>query len=90
MLVGTDMATDPEGIEVLLKLQKLYSDRLTITRFASDSTRIFHPKVWVFSFRSEPGAAIVGSSNLTIGGLDGRSSVNGSLTFSRAQNESDG
>jgi HKD family nuclease len=69
VLAGTDMATDPEAIEALLKLQEQYSHRVTIRRFASDSAQIFHPKVWIFSFRSGPGAAIVGSSNLTSGGL---------------------
>jgi HKD family nuclease len=69
VLVGTDMATDPEAIEALLKLQEQYSDQMTIRRFASDSSQIFHPKVWTFSFRAGPGAAIVGSSNLSLGGL---------------------
>jgi hypothetical protein len=41
-----------------------------IRRFASDSNQIFHPKVWIFSLPSGAGAAIVGSSNLTRGGLD--------------------
>lgn len=70
VLVGTDMATDPEAIAALLKLQKRYTGRMTIRRFASGSSQIFHPKVWAFSFRSGPGAAIVGSSNLTSGGLE--------------------
>jgi HKD family nuclease len=76
VLVGTDMATDPEAIEALLKLQEQYADRMTIRRFASGSSQIFHPKVWIFSFRSGPGAAIVGSSNLTLGGLNSNLEAN--------------
>jgi phosphatidylserine/phosphatidylglycerophosphate/cardiolipin synthase-like enzyme len=43
---------------------------MTIRRFASDSNQTFHPKVWIFSLPSGAEAAIVGSSNLTRGGLD--------------------
>jgi hypothetical protein len=43
---------------------------MTVRRFASGSNQIFHPKVWIFSFRSGSQSAIVGSSNLTYGGFD--------------------
>ena len=70
VLIGTDMATDPTAIEALLKLREKYSAQMTTRRFASDSNQIFHPKIWIFSLPSGAGAAIVGSSNLTQGGLD--------------------
>jgi HKD family nuclease len=76
VLVGTDMATDPDAIEALLALEKRNSHRMTIRRFASGSRQIFHPKVWIFSFRSGPGEAIVGSSNLTLAGLRGNLEAN--------------
>jgi HKD family nuclease len=69
VLVGTDMATDPDAVEALLALQERHADRMTVRRFASGPSQIFHPKVWTFSPRSVPGVAIVGSSNLTAGGL---------------------
>jgi hypothetical protein len=34
VLLGTDMATEPEAIDALLRLQKEYSDQMTIRRFA--------------------------------------------------------
>ena len=70
VLLGTDMATEPEAIEALLNLQEQYSGRLTVRRYASNTSQTFHPKAWLFSFRSGPGSAVVGSSNLTQGGFD--------------------
>src|ERR1035438_8784220 len=64
------MATEPEAIEALLNLQEQYPSRLTVRRYASNTSQTFHPKAWLFSFRSGPGSTVVGSSNLTQGALD--------------------
>ena len=70
VLLGTDMATEPEAIKALLNLQEQYPGVLTVRRYASNTSQTFHPKAWLFSFRSGPGSAVIGSSNLTQGGLD--------------------
>lgn len=69
-LLGTDMATEPAAIESLLKTSREYANQMTVRRFATDLGQTFHPKVWIFAPGSGPGAAIVGSSNLTSGGLE--------------------
>jgi len=69
VLLGVDMATEPEAIEELLALEQHYADRMAIRRFVTETMQTFHPKAWIFSFQSGPAVAIVGSSNLTAGGL---------------------
>jgi HKD family nuclease len=69
LLLGIDMATEPEAIEALLKLHNRHSERMAMRRFVTEPRQTFHPKTWIFSFQSGRAAAIVGSSNLTLGGL---------------------
>ena len=69
-LLGTDMGTEPAAIKSLLKLGRKYPHQMTVRRFATDGGQIFRPKLWIFAPRSGSGTAIVGSSNLTSGGLE--------------------
>src|SRR6185437_5620155 len=69
ILIGIDLPTEPDAIQSLLKLCGKYSSRLTIKRFKSESTNIFHPKLWTFTLKSARRLALVGSSNFTGGGL---------------------
>ena len=70
MLLGIDMATEPRAIEALLELQDRQPDGMRLRRFATGARCTFHPKVWIFSPGSDRSFGIVGSSNLTLGGLD--------------------
>jgi HKD family nuclease len=68
-LVGIDMPSEPDAIQVLLDLYKTYRDQFQLRVFRSTAQRVFHAKLGVFELRSGKCAAIVGSSNLTNGGM---------------------
>ncbi len=67
--VGTDLPTHPDALQTLIQLAKEFPDQLQIRRFHSPKRRIFHPKLYLF--RSSPGRsrALIGSVNMTDGGL---------------------
>jgi HKD family nuclease len=67
-LFGVDLPSHPDAIARLLTLSKRFDGRFALRRFASPQSRYFHTKLWVFDGRQT--AAIVGSSNLTGGGLE--------------------
>ena len=69
ILFGLDMSTEPEAVRSLLDLQSAYPNTLTVKRFHSPSGYIFHPKLWVFRLRTGRSISVIGSSNLTYGGL---------------------
>lgn len=64
-LFGTDLPTHPDAIVALGDLARQHPKAFVVKRFASPAARAFHAKLWVFG----DAAAIVGSSNLTGGGL---------------------
>lgn len=66
-VLGIDLPSEPDAIEALLALRDEFAGRFTVRRFASPGSRYFHTKLWVF--RGKQAIAIVGSSNLTAGGL---------------------
>jgi HKD family nuclease len=68
VLFGIDLPTDPDAIHSLCALQTRYKKNLEVRRF-QPGNRFFHPKVSVFIGRTGAKTAIVGSSNLTWGGL---------------------
>ncbi len=68
MLFGVDLPTDPEAIQSLMTLQSRHKDNFEVRLFQS-GTRFFHPKVSVFVKSNRAKVAIIGSSNLTAGGL---------------------
>jgi len=70
VLFGIDLPTDPEAIGLLLDLRTDYPGALVIRRFKSPSARWFHPKVFLCAPFRGRSCAIVGSSNLTGGGLE--------------------
>lgn len=71
ILVGVDLPTPPAVFERLLGLQRRHSGRVVVRRFQSPKRRIFHPKMAVFLREGGSRIAIVGSANLTSGGLEG-------------------
>jgi NAD-dependent DNA ligase len=68
-LVGTDMPTHPDAIKSLRDLQDEYPKTFKLKRFQSPERRILHSKLYVFTSSKKEVAAIIGSSNLTSGGL---------------------
>jgi len=76
ILIGVDMPTEPEAIRWLLNLSGEYPETFAVKRFSSASAHIFHPKLWSFTLKSGRRLAVVGSSNLTGGGLLGNYEAN--------------
>jgi HKD family nuclease len=68
VLFGIDLPTDPDAIQSLFALQNRYKENFEVRRF-QPGKRFFHPKVSVFVGRTGTKTAIIGSSNLTGGGL---------------------
>ena len=69
MLFGVDLPTDPDAIRSLKANFKVrHKENFEVRRF-QPGTRFFHPKVSVFVKRNGTKTAIIGSSNLTGGGL---------------------
>src|SRR5580704_17017650 len=70
VLFGLDLPTEPAAIEKLMKLEARYPRNFHVRRFQSGRT-FFHSKLSIFVQRNRKMNAILGSSNLTGGGLNG-------------------
>ena len=68
VLFGVDLPTDPEAIHSLMILQIRHKDNFEVRLFQSGK-RFFHPKISIFVKSNGAKVAIIGSSNLTAGGL---------------------
>ena len=69
ILIGIDLPSEPKAMQELLRIQADYADQLTLKIFSRLKNRIFHPKLFIFESRNGRRSAIIGSSNLTGGGL---------------------
>lgn len=69
ILIGIDLPSDPSAIKTLLDIATEYSGQLELRYFRPLKNRIFHPKLFLFRRRTAKAAAVIGSSNLTQGGL---------------------
>jgi HKD family nuclease len=76
VLIGVDMPTHPDAIRQLRKLEIDYKKQLELRRFQSGKRHIFHVKLAIFENRNGKQTAILGSSNLTRGGLIGNYEAN--------------
>lgn len=70
VLLGTDLATDPDAIEDLLHLQQEHPGKFVVRRFDSVEGCTFHPKAFLFKRASGSKIAILGSANLTLSGFE--------------------
>jgi len=71
LLVGLDAVTDRRALEVLRDAARKYDPHFEVRVFKSEQPGLFHPKV-VRTVRDDgAGCLIVGSGNLTPGGLRG-------------------
>jgi HKD family nuclease len=68
VLFGVDLPTEPTAIEILLTIQAQHQRNFKLRRFQSGRT-FFHPKFSIFFGKTGAKSAIIGSSNLTEGGL---------------------
>jgi HKD family nuclease len=69
ILIGVDLPSDPNAIEKLRVLAIEYSGQFELKYFRPLKNRIFHPKLFLFRDGTGNTSAIIGSSNLTGGGL---------------------
>jgi hypothetical protein len=67
LFVGTDAITDPPAVEKLIEIAAR-RPRLDVRAFMSPTTSLFHPKMAWFEHDAHL-SLIVGSGNLTMGGL---------------------
>jgi hypothetical protein len=67
LFVGTDSITDPPAVERLIEISTR-RPRLEVRAFMSPTSSLFHPKLAWFEHEGHLGL-IVGSGNLTMGGL---------------------
>jgi hypothetical protein len=68
VLVGMDAITDRRAVEKLCELNDQL-DGLNVTAFLHNGRNLFHPKLCWFRNPDGSGRLVVGSGNLTIGGL---------------------
>lgn len=76
ILIGIDLPTDPKALRDLLRIQSKHPGQLELKTFRRLKKRIFHPKLFIFEGRRGNKSAVVGSSNLTGGGLAENYEVN--------------
>jgi HKD family nuclease len=69
ILIGVDLPSDPSAIDRLLEIATEYPEQLELKYFCPLRNRIFHPKFFLFRGKTGKACAIIGSSNLTDGGL---------------------
>jgi HKD family nuclease len=69
ILIGVDLPSDPNAIEELDDRAAEYPGQLKLKYFRPLKSRIFHPKLFLFTKSNGKVSAIIGSSNLTGGGL---------------------
>jgi HKD family nuclease len=68
VLFGVDLPTEPDAIQILCEIETKYKRTFELRRF-QPGKKFFHPKLSIFSGKTGEETAIVGSSNLTEGGL---------------------
>jgi hypothetical protein len=69
-VVGADTVTTAEALIRLRALQTSFSGRCSIRVLEDPRGRLFHPKLFVFERADGSGTVLIGSNNLTPGGLE--------------------
>lgn len=69
LIVGIDAITNRATLERLLELAKKYAKLFRPRVFWNESSGLFHPKISHFQFKDGHQTVIVGSGNLTPGGM---------------------
>jgi len=68
-IIGIDQITTPEALDILRNSISPYSKRHSIWAFKSPPGHLFHPKVYMFITSEMTGTVLIGSNNITPGGL---------------------
>ena len=77
-VVGIDAVTTEGALIRLRQLAVNHTTAVTVRAYKSQPREsLFHPKLSIFEFASGDGAVLVGSSNLTVGGLSGNVELSG-------------
>ena len=69
-IVGIDAITTADSLACLRGIEDATGGRCSVRAFSSPSRGLFHPKFFLFERIDGTGTVIVGSNNLTIGGLE--------------------
>lgn len=70
MFVGLDFfQTDPKVLEILIEYQNEYKGKFQVYISNSSGSTCFHPKVYCFEYAGNISISVIGSANLTHGGL---------------------
>ncbi|MFC1913140.1 hypothetical protein ACFLX7_02990, partial [Chloroflexota bacterium] len=69
-IVQAETVTTAEALGRLRDLECASAGRSSIRVLEDPSSGLFHPKVFMFERRDESGAILIGSNNLTPGGLE--------------------
>ena len=85
LVIGIDAVTNRQALEYLQELEGRPGSRLHPKVFWTKPTGLFHPKISDFTYQDGGRTLIVGSGNLTPGGL--RTNFEGYLVLSASANE---
>ena len=79
-VIGANAITTPFALEEIVRLKQRFGSRVDAKAFSNHSVGLFHPKVYLFNTAERLTSVIVGSSNLTSGGLSKNIETNLVLT----------
>jgi hypothetical protein len=74
-VVGIDAVTTAEALSCLKRLQDNSGGRCIVRAFSSNAGSLFHPKLFIFEKANGSGHVLIGSNNLTPGGLESNTEV---------------
>jgi len=74
-IVGVDAVTTAEALSCLRRLQDVSQGRCSIRAFSSVPGSLFHPKLFIFEREDGSGDVLIGSNNLTPGGLESNTEI---------------
>lgn len=69
-IVGADMVTTAEALVRLRDLENMSEGRCSVRVLEDPSRGLFHPKAFIFERTDGSGAVLIGSNNVTPGGLE--------------------
>ncbi len=67
--IGVDAITTDDALRALRDLTEIFPDQANLVVYESQDNTLFHVKLYIFERADGSGVAIVGSNNLTRGGL---------------------
>lgn len=68
-VIGVDAVTTAEALEEVSRLMSDHLETFNVRAFQSSEGRLFHPKVYIFDKKDGTSTILVGSNNMTPGGL---------------------